>query len=682
MMAPFRELLKSKDLKGRKVYWDDELKETFEKTKSALCEVAVKGLTYFDMSKETALVTDWSKLGIGFVLLQKHCNCKGEIDPLCCEDGWHFVLCNSRHLIDAESGYAPIEGEALGVAWALKKARMYLLGCPSFTIFVDHAPLLKVLGDKSLADIENVRLLKLKMKTLGYNFQIKHIKGLKNHANVFSRYPVNQPGEDDIMEADMINTITINAISNNTESALSVTLQMLKEESINDEQYQKLRGKVESRSFAPSLSLEEPSIKEFYNVRDRLTVIDNLIMYAFESNELRVVIPKNLRRQMILNLHAANQGATSMLGRARQVMYWPGMDRDVKIHCETCSDCRENAPSQPKEPLIPTEPPEYPFQEVVTDLFEINGYHYLAYVDRLTGFAELAHYSASPASSHIISTMREFFHRWGVAEEVSLDGGPNLHSAETKRWLKSWGTNIRLSSAYYPQSNGRAEAGVKSLKHLLRGNTGYKGSINTDAVARALLQYRNTPLRGVGKSPAELALGRQLRDTLPLPRERYKVSDHWAHHLRSRERTMSSTNLSIKAKYDEHSRELKPLKVGDKVRCQNVRSNKWDRTGVVLEINGHRQYTIKMDGSGRMSKRNRRHLQVVVITPEVPQRVSRGSHSAPEPTPASPTPASPVHPAPRESPIPPTDDTTSEMLLRRTTRVSQKPTRFHEEFGY
>ena len=160
---------------------------------------------------------------------------------------------------------------------------MYLLGCPSFTIFVDHAPLLKVLGDKSLADIENVRLLKLKMKTLGYNFQIKHIKGLKNHANVFSRYPVNQPGEDDIMEADMINTITINAISNNTESALSVTLQMLKEESINDEQYQKLRGKVESRSFAPSLSLEEPSIKEFYNVRDRLTVIDNLIMYAFET---------------------------------------------------------------------------------------------------------------------------------------------------------------------------------------------------------------------------------------------------------------------------------------------------------------------------------------------------------------------------------------------------------------
>ena len=192
--------------------------------------------------------------------------------------------------------------------------------------------------------------------------------------------------------------------------------------------------------------------------------------------------------------------------------------------------------------------PEYPFQNVVADLFEINGHDYLAYVDRLTGFAELAHYTSSTASSHIINTIREFYHRWGVAEEISLDGGPNLRSSETTRWLNSWGTEIRKSSSYYPQSNGRAEAGVKSLKRLLRGNTGHNGSINTDNVARALLQYRNTPLRGIHKSPAELALGRQLRDTLPLPRERYKVHNHWAYYLRERERLMSEANAATKNK--------------------------------------------------------------------------------------------------------------------------------------
>ena len=680
MMTPFRDLLKSKDLTGRKVYWDDELKQTFNKTKSALCEVAANGLSFYDMKKPTALVTDWSKLGIGFVLLQKHCHCEGEINPLCCTTGWKLVLCNSRHLVNGESDYAPIEGEALGVAWALKKARMFLLGCPSFTIFVDHAPLLKILGDKSLAEIENTRLLNLKMKTMGYNFKIKHIKGLKNHANVFSRYPANQPENDDIKEADQINTITISAISNSTKSALSVTLDALREESEKDEQYIKLKEKLQNGSFAPTASLEEYQIKEFFNVRDRLTIVDDLIMYAFEGKDLRVVIPKNLRHQMVLNLHAANQGETSMLGRARQIMYWPGMDRDVKIHCERCSDCRENAPSLPKEPFIPTEAPDYPFQQVVSDLFEINGSHYLVYIDRLTAFAELAHYTAAPSSSHIITTFREFFHRWGVSEEISLDGGPNLDSAETTKWLESWGTNIRQSSAYYPQSNGRAEAGVKSLKHLLRGNTGHKGSINTDSVARALLQYRNTPLRGVGKSPAELALGRPLRDTIPLPRERYKVSDQWANHLRNRERTMTSSNESIKSKYDEHSRELKPLVVGDKVRCQNVRSKKWDRTGVVVESNEHRQFIIKMDGSGRLSKRNRRHLQKMVI-PDIPHILPQMRNS----TIAKPT--TPLHAnVPASSPIPTATSTAQTMPhpveKRSSNRQKKTPKRFHEEFGY
>ena len=77
-----------------------------------------------------------------------------------------------------------------------------------------------------------------------------------------------------------------------------------------------------------------------------------------------------------------------------------------------------------------TDPPEYPFQKTVFDLFEIDGYHYLVYVDRLTGFAELAHFPTSTTSRNIIDTIREFFHRWGVTEEISLDGGPNLKSTE------------------------------------------------------------------------------------------------------------------------------------------------------------------------------------------------------------------------------------------------------------
>ena len=80
------------------------------------------------MSKETILISDWSKQGLGFAVLQKHCSCKSnDKDPICCEQ-WKLVFCNSRHLTTAERNYAPIEGEALAIAWALKKARLFLLG--------------------------------------------------------------------------------------------------------------------------------------------------------------------------------------------------------------------------------------------------------------------------------------------------------------------------------------------------------------------------------------------------------------------------------------------------------------------------------------------------------------------------------------------------------------------------
>ena len=90
LMSPFRDLLKpSHATKGKKVYWDEQLSNVFEKTKQHICKLASEGLAYFDITKDTAVITDWCKIGIGFVVKQKHCNCKEIIvhKSLCCEDG-------------------------------------------------------------------------------------------------------------------------------------------------------------------------------------------------------------------------------------------------------------------------------------------------------------------------------------------------------------------------------------------------------------------------------------------------------------------------------------------------------------------------------------------------------------------------------------------------------------------
>ena len=244
IMAPFRDLLKSKNLKGKRVYWDDVLKSSFEHSKTELCDLATKGLTNYELNRDTALVTDWSKKGIGFVLLQKHCACEDNSNPTCCEGGWKLVYCNSRTLGPEEQGYAPVEGEGLAVTWALKKCRMFLLGHPKFFILVDQRPLVKISGNKPLADIENGRLQNQKEKTLQYNFEIKHIEGVKNHANTFSRYLVNPPDSDDITHAKSINAVEHTQIIGTIETTLSVTLDKLKKCTESDPQLQSLTSKA------------------------------------------------------------------------------------------------------------------------------------------------------------------------------------------------------------------------------------------------------------------------------------------------------------------------------------------------------------------------------------------------------------------------------------------------------
>ena len=124
MMAPFRDLLKSTRTFGKKVCWDHKLMHIFEQTNLEICKLAEQGLAFYNSTKETSIITDWSKLGHGFVVLQKHWEYIGEIDP---QNGWKLAFCNSRHLLLGESNYAPIEGEAYGVVWAFKRQGCFYL---------------------------------------------------------------------------------------------------------------------------------------------------------------------------------------------------------------------------------------------------------------------------------------------------------------------------------------------------------------------------------------------------------------------------------------------------------------------------------------------------------------------------------------------------------------------------
>ena len=72
--------------------------------------------------------------------------------------------------------------------------------------------------------------------------------------------------------------------------------------------------------------------------------------------------------------------------------------------------------------------------------------------------------SSQAGAAGLIRHLRSFFASFGVPEELSSDGGPEFTAGATESFLQLWGIKHRISSAYFPQSNGRAEVAVKTAK--------------------------------------------------------------------------------------------------------------------------------------------------------------------------------------------------------------------------
>ena len=65
-------------------------------------------------------------------------------------------------------------------------------------------------------------------------------------------------------------------------------------------------------------------------------------------------------------------------------------------------------------------------------------------------------------------------------------------------------------------------------------------------------------------------------------------------------------------KLGEHTKDLPPLPVGCSVLIQNQLGNhpkRWEKRGTVVEALPHRQYKVRVDGSRRLTLRNRQFLK-------------------------------------------------------------------------
>ncbi|KAG0725797.1 hypothetical protein GWK47_004545 [Chionoecetes opilio] len=114
---------------------------------------------------------------------------------------------------------------------------------------------------------------------------------------------------------------------------------------------------------------------------------------------------------------------------------------------------------------------------------------------------------------HTIRLFCRCFLDVGVPLRLRTDGGPQFTSTDFRNFMERWGVYYAVSSPHYPQSNGHAEAAVKSVKHLIL-KTAPSGNIDREDFDRGLLELRNTP-NFTGRSPAMTLDGHPLRSCVP-----------------------------------------------------------------------------------------------------------------------------------------------------------------------
>lgn len=600
---PFHNLLK----KRNEFVWTTEHAKAFERMKAELAKP--QSLAYYDHRLPTRLYTDASRLnGLGFVLKQRR------------TEGWKIVQAGSRFLSSAEERYAMVELELLAIAWACKKASTFLEGI-AFTIVTDHKPLIPILRDYALSEIENKRLQRLRMKIDHLRYDVTWVKGSENiEADALSRSPSSRPEpEDEIDEDDQQMSMVVQTLFAEeydlveTVDVKDPLIKLLMEEAHKDANYCKVKEWLVS-GFPSSKETVPEDLVPYWLKRDQLCLEKNgLVLFIAERahEHPRLLIPEGLRQRTIDVLRNIHGHPSKMTSRARRAVWWPFMHSQLLQEHRKCKTCVEKSPSNPQNPDRPHEPAMYPFQKIHLDFADYAGRKFLFGADQFSGWPIAKELGKDAPTSKLIEALLPYFANHGIPSTIYSDGGPQFTSQEFARFCERNFIEHIASSPYYPKSNGVAENAVKQMKKLVHCVwNSENGKTREEEWMKAILSYCNTPKRPHGMSPAQLLYGRELRDLTPAPLTSY-VSPN-------REAVMRRLQ-SVRDHQEALLREerLKPLKVGDRVIVQDKATGEWTKQGQITKLGRNdREYLAQLD-DGAVVQRNR-HFFKLLSPPEIP----------------------------------------------------------------
>ena len=330
---PLRELLE-KDVAW---HWTDRHSKCFQDLKEAITKTPV--LRYYNQNERIVLSVDASKHGLGACIMQQG-------QP---------VAYGSRSLSKTEQNYCQLEKEMLSIVFGATKFHQYLYG-QTVTVETDHKPL-ESLFKKPLALVPpRIQLMMLKVQK--YGFEVIYKPGKEMYiADTLSRKPLKtvEPQEN-------LQEYTVFAVDKFPVS--QEIMSRIRHESENDRVLIRLK-EIILKGWPEIKQDIDPGIMTFWNYRDELSYLDGLLLKGE-----RIIIPKSMQVEMINKIHnTSHLGVQKCLRRARDIVFWPGMNGQIKESVEKCAVCNEFRNSQAKIPMKPHEVPIQPWQILGTDIF-------------------------------------------------------------------------------------------------------------------------------------------------------------------------------------------------------------------------------------------------------------------------------------------------------------------------
>lgn len=567
--APLREIRKQEEWS-----WTEKAKKAFQDVKNTLTSTTV--LKYFDVKKPVRVTVDASMKGLGAALLQ--------------EDG--VVAYASRALSETEQRYAQIEKEMLGVVFGCERFHKMLYGKSDVTIETDHKPLESIV--RKPIHTAPMRIQRMLLKLQPYEFNLVHVKGKElGLADCLSRLPLKEIGNK-VMDDEMM-ILTVDTLTH-------LNFHNIRKATNDDAEFQEVKrmifnGWPENKDDVPEKAIP------YWDYREEMSAY-NGVVYKGE----RTCIPEKLRSETLKVIHSSHMGMVKCKQRARELVFWPGMNKQIEDTVSRCSACLAYRNKPAKEPMIIHPLPSLPWSKVGTDLFEIEGKHYLVMVDYYSNFIEVSQLERDTTTKTVIKHLKENIARYGIMDTLMSDNGPQFTSSEFAEFTNSYNIRHITSSPGHQQSNGLAEKAVQTVKNMIR-----KCSSSGNDIYLALLDLRNAPRDNIG-SPMQRLMGRRGRTLLPMTENMRKpVQPSTAEEVSSK---LLGYREYQKHYYDRGSKQRPDLKQGDAVR---VFDKTWKPAELVRKTEYPRSYIIK---AGDQAKEYRRNTDRILKTNEQPHVIN------------------------------------------------------------